>query len=73
MRNPRFGYGAIGQTSQVNTVNLGLPIRGTDAARGASRERPMQTENLFYPAQFRVDNVSGKTLKQLQNTRPLTV
>ena len=73
MRNTRFGYGVIGQTSQVNTTNLGLPMRGTDIAKGAPRERIYQTENIFYPAQYRNDNVSGKTLNQERNTRPLIV
>ena len=73
MKNPRFGYGSIGQTSQVNTTNLGLPMKGTDIAKGAPRERMYQTESIFYPAQYRSDNVSGKTLNQERNTRPLIV
>ena len=73
MWNPQYGYGAIGQTSQVNTTNLGLPIRGTDAARGPPRERIFQTEQIFYPGQARIDNVSGKTLKQQRDTRPMII
>lgn len=71
MRNPRFGYGSIAQTSQVHTVNMGRPLKGTDIARGPSMERPYQTENRFYPAQITLDNASGQTLKQQRNTRPL--
>ena len=73
MKNPRYGYGDIGQTSQVNTVNMGLPIRGTDVGRAPPRERRYQTQNIYYPAQYRSDNVNGKTLNQLRNTRPLII
>ena len=73
MRNPRFGFGSIAQTSQVDTVNRGLPIKGTDVARGPSIERRYQTENHFFPAQVNLDNASGRTLNQQRNTRPLIV
>ena len=73
MKNPRFGYGDIGQTSQVNTVNMGLPIRGTDVGRPPPRERKIQTQNIYYPAQFRNDNANGKTLNKLRNSRPLII
>lgn len=71
IRNPRFGYGVITQTSPVDTVNRRLPIKGTDVGRGPSIERTYQTQNHFFPAQVTLDNASGRTLNQQRNTRPL--
>ena len=75
MLNPNFGRGTIGQSSPVNTVNLGRPQTHTGLGQQQTNrnEAAIPMSNLFYAPPNANDNSTGRTLRQDQTTRPLII
>ena len=75
MLNPNFGRGAIGQSSPVNIVNLGLPQThtGLGEQRVNRNEPAIPMSNLYYDPPNPNNITTGRTLRQDETTRPLLI